>query len=201
MVGRVKVEEVGKSQHVTGDLVKCSLMFNTVRRDNWERVYTMSEAGYSTLMALAGPVLESSATVIASVPSLQCVKCQSVFSAGVAVKTREGYRCPNCGSSMVIDYQPDQVQGDEDEGVSLGIPACEMLDLTAITDTAARSSTPRTFSREASTEMMADSHAEKPYLGQELGISPVKSVVVTNLSDEFCSACCIHYKQNLVESI
>ena len=83
---------------------------------------------------------------------------------------------------MVIDYQPDQVQGDEDEGVSLGIPACEMLDLTAITDTAARSSTPRTFSREASTEMMADSHPEKPYLGQELGISPVKSVVVTNLS-------------------
>ena len=57
-----------------------------------------------------------------------------------------------------------------------------MLDLTAITDTAARSSTPRTFSREASTEMMADSHAEKPYLGQELGISPVKSVLVTNLS-------------------
>ena len=110
MVGRVKVEEVGKSQHVTGDLVKCSLMFNTVRRDNWERVYTMSEAGYSTLMALAGPVLESSATVIASVPSLQCVKCQSVFNAGVAVKTREGYRCPNCGSSMVIDYQPDQVR-------------------------------------------------------------------------------------------
>ena len=50
MVGRVKVEEVGKSQLVTGDLVKCSLMFNTVRRDNWERVYTMSEAGYSTLI-------------------------------------------------------------------------------------------------------------------------------------------------------
>ena len=74
MVGRVKAEEAGKSQHVTGDLVKCSLMFNTVRRDNRERVYTMSEAGYSTLMALAGPVLESSATVIASVPSPQCVK-------------------------------------------------------------------------------------------------------------------------------
>jgi len=182
MIGRVKGEEAGKSQHVTGDLVKCSLMFNTVRRDNRERVYTMSEAGYSTLMALAGPVLESSATASASVPSLQCVKCQSVFSAGVAVKTREGYRCPNCGSSMVIEYQADQVQGDEDEGVSLGIPACEMLDLTAITETTNRSSTPRTFSREPSTETMADSHAEKPYLGQELGISPVKSVVVTNLS-------------------
>jgi len=182
MVGRVKGEQVGKSQHVTGDLVKCSLLFNTVRRDNRERVYTMSEAGYSTLMTLAGPVLESSATASASVPSLQCVKCQSVFSAGVAVKTRQGYRCPNCGSSMVIEYQPDHVQGDEDEGVSLGIPACEMLDLTAITETANRSSTPRTFSREASTEMMADSHAEKPYLGQELGISPVKSVLVTNLS-------------------
>merc|ERR1719370_2850153 len=61
----------------------------------------------------------------------------------------------NCGSSMVIEYQADQVQGDEDEGVSLGIPACEMLDLTAITETTNRSSTPRTFSREPSTESMA----------------------------------------------
>lgn len=182
MVGRVKEEELGKSQHVTGDLVKCSLMFNTVRRDNRERVYTMSEAGYSTLMALAGPVLESSASASASVPSLQCVKCQSVFSAGVAVKSKQGSRCPNCGSSMVIESQPDQVHGDEEEGVSLGIPACEMLDLTAITETVNRASTPRTFSREASTEIMADSHAEKPYLGQDLNISPVRNVLVTNLS-------------------
>merc|ERR1719318_2006856 len=122
-----------------------------------------------------------SASASASVPHLQCVKCQSVFSAGVAVKTKAGSRCPNCGSSMVIESQPEQEQGDDDEGVSLGIPACEMLDLTAIAETANRASTPRTFSREASTEGVADSQPEKSYLDQELNISPVKSVV-TNLS-------------------
>jgi len=181
MVGRVNGGEVAKSQHVTGDKVKCALLFNTVRRDSRERMYTMPETGYSTLMALAGPVLESSASASASVPSLQCVKCQSVFSAGGAVKTKHGSRCPNCGSSMVIESQPDPDHVDDDEGVSLGIPACEMLDLMAIAETANRASTPRTFSREASTEWVADSQPEKSYLGQDLNISPVKSVV-TNLS-------------------
>jgi len=180
MVGRVS-DGVIKSQHVVGDKVKCALLFNTVKRDRRERMYTMSETGYSTLMALAGPVLESSASASAAVPSLQCVKCQSVFSVGGAVKTKSGFRCPNCGSSMVIESQPDPEQVDDDEGVSLGIPACEMLDLTAIAETANRASTPRTFSREASTEGVADSQPEKSYLDQELNISPVKSVV-TNLS-------------------
>ena len=91
MVGRVS-GGVTKSQHVLGDKVKCALLFNTVKRDSRERVYTMSETGYSTLMALAGPVLESSASASAAVPSLQCVKCQSVFSAGGAVKTKHGSR-------------------------------------------------------------------------------------------------------------
>eukprot|EP00092_Neocalanus_flemingeri_P010449 GFUD01011260.1.p1 GENE.GFUD01011260.1~~GFUD01011260.1.p1 ORF type:complete len:1434 (+),score=529.61 GFUD01011260.1:103-4404(+) len=180
MVGRVKGDRI-KSQHVLGDKVKCALLFNTVRRDSRERVYTMSEAGYSTLMALAGPVLETAASANASVPSLQCVKCHSVFSAGVAVKTKQGSRCPNCGSSMVIESQPDPEQEDEEEGVSLGIPACEMLDLTAIAETANRASTPRTFSRELSMEAVAESQPEKSYLGQELPISPIKSAV-TNLS-------------------
>ena len=150
-----------------------------MKRDSRERVNTVSETGYSTLMALAGPVLESSVSASAAVPSLQCVKCQSVFSAGGAVKTKHGSRCPNCGSSMVIESQPDPEQEDDDEGVSLGIPACEMLDLTAIAETANRASTPRTFSREASTECVADtdSQPEKSYLGQDLNISPVKTRV------------------------
>ena len=83
---------VTKPRHVLGDKVKCALLFNTVKRDSRERLYTMSETGYSTLMALAGPVLESSASASAAVPSLQCVKCQSVFSAGGAVKTKHGFR-------------------------------------------------------------------------------------------------------------
>ena len=79
MVGRVS-GGVTKSQHVLGDKVKCALLFNTVKRDSRERVYTMSETGYSTLMALAGPVLESSASASAAVPSLQCVSSASQCS-------------------------------------------------------------------------------------------------------------------------
>ena len=50
-------------------------------------------------MALAGSVLESSASVIASVQSLQCVKCKAVFR---AVKTKYGSRCLTRGSSIII---------------------------------------------------------------------------------------------------
>jgi len=180
MLGSVK--GVKKSQHVVGDMVRCALLFNTVRRDSRERVYTMTIAGYSTLMALAGPVLEAAASASSTTTSLQCVKCQSVFSTGGAVKTKHGTtRCPNCGSSMVIESQPDLGQGEEEEGISLGIPACEMLDMTAIEETTNRASTPMTYSREISVEGVSDSQPERPYLGQELTLSPVKTVM-TNLS-------------------
>ena len=53
------------------------LLFNTVRRDRRDRTYTMADASYSILMAVVGPVLEAAA---ASLPSLQCVKCQSMFT-------------------------------------------------------------------------------------------------------------------------
>ena len=111
MVGRGS-GGVSKSQHMLGDKVMCALLFNAAKRDSRERLYTMSETGYSTLMALAAPVLESSVSASAAVPSLPCVKCQSVFS-------------------MFIKSQPDpeQVQVDDEEGFSLAIPDCEMLDL------------------------------------------------------------------------
>jgi len=174
MIGRVSANE--KSEHVTGDRVKCALLFNTIRRDNRERIYTMSETSYSILMALAGPVLERSAVVNATIPSLQCVKCQSMFSASGAPKSKQGSICPNCGSSMIIECQTTDDQNEE-EGVSLGIPACEMLDLAAITDTSNRASTPRMFSKESSADGGVDSQPEQLYLGQEINISPVKKVI------------------------
>jgi hypothetical protein len=109
---------VTKSQHVLGDKVMCALLFNAVKLDSRERVYTMSETGYSSLMALAGPVLESSVSASAAVASLPCVKCQSMCSAGGVVKTKHDSRCPNCGSSMVIESQPGSEQVDAKEGVS-----------------------------------------------------------------------------------
>jgi hypothetical protein len=68
MVGRGS-GGVSKSQHMLGDKVMCALLFNAAKRDSRERLYTMSETGYSTLMALAGPVLESSVSASAAVPS------------------------------------------------------------------------------------------------------------------------------------
>ena len=113
-----------KSQHVLGDKVMCALLFNAVKLDSRKRVYTMSETGYSSLMALAGPVLESSVSASAAVPSLPCVKCQSMFSAGGVVKTKHDSRCPNCGSSMVIESQPGSEQVDAGRLFSSVQPHC-----------------------------------------------------------------------------
>jgi hypothetical protein len=60
---------VTKSQYVLGDKVMCTLLFIAVKSDSRERVYTMSETRYYTLMALSGPVLESSVSASAAVPS------------------------------------------------------------------------------------------------------------------------------------
>ena len=59
--------------------VTVHLMFNTVRRDRRDRTYCLSEADYAVLMVAAGPVLEATASAAASA-SLQCVKCQTIFS-------------------------------------------------------------------------------------------------------------------------
>ena len=39
-------------------------------------------------------------------------------------------RCPNCGSTMVIEA--DNKGGEYDEAVAVGIPVCEVLDLESI---------------------------------------------------------------------
>ena len=54
--------------------VKVMMMFNTVRRESRERVYLMSETGYSTLMTLVGSVLESAAQSSLRQACLQCVR-------------------------------------------------------------------------------------------------------------------------------
>ena len=43
-------------------------------------------------------------------------------------------RCPNCGSDLVLETEaaPAAAGDEEEEGVSLGIPACEMLDLAVM---------------------------------------------------------------------
>merc|ERR1719397_683390 len=120
----------GHQSHVCGDRVRAVMMFNTVRKDVREREYVMSEAGYSTVMALVGGVLEAAALASSGVSSLQCVKCQAVFT----WRGRGRADCPHCGSSMVLETE--QCRGEEEEEVSLGIPACEMLDLEAITEAA-----------------------------------------------------------------
>ena len=123
MVGRVDRDK---------DKIQCSLLFNTVRKDSRERLYTMSEAGYSTIMALVGGVLEAAAAKLAQSSCLQCVKCQAVWSAGDG---QQSSCCPICGSNMVLETAGDGQMGgqQEVEEVSLGIPACELLDLAAIT--------------------------------------------------------------------
>ena len=90
----------------------------------------MTEAGYSTLMARVGGVLEAASPRAAPVTSLQCVKCGLVWSAAAA------RLCPSCGSAMVLELEPAPgAEHAEDTGaVSLGIPACEMLDLAVISD-------------------------------------------------------------------
>ena len=125
-----EMELVGK---LDNDRVRAVLMFNTVRKDVRVREYVMSEAGYSTVMALVSEVLEAAALASSSLPSLECVKCQAVFSSRGEQADRAA-RCPHCGSTMVLETNNDQAE--EEETVCLGIPACEMLDLEAITESA-----------------------------------------------------------------
>ena len=124
-----EMELVGK---LDNDRVRAVMMFNTVRKDVRVREYVMSEAGYSTVMALVSEVLEAAALACSSLPSLQCVKCQAVFSS--RGDQGDTARCPHCGSTMVLET--NNTNTEEEETVCLGIPACEMLDLEAITETA-----------------------------------------------------------------
>ena len=70
------------SGHVIGDRVRVLMMFNTVRSEARERLYTMSEAGHATLMALTSGVLEAvtRASLVTRV-SLQCVRCGALWTA------------------------------------------------------------------------------------------------------------------------
>ena len=70
------------SGHVIGDRVRVLMMFNTVRSEARERLYTMSEAGHATLMALTSGVLEAvtRASLVTRV-SLQCVRCGGLWTA------------------------------------------------------------------------------------------------------------------------
>ena len=61
MIG--KVERNLQSQHVGGDVIRCAMLFNTVRKDSREREYYVPEVGYSTMMARLGSVLEAAAQV------------------------------------------------------------------------------------------------------------------------------------------
>ena len=58
------------------------MVFNTVRTEARERLYTMSEAGHATLMALTSGVLEAvTRGVMVTRLSLQCVRCGAVWTA------------------------------------------------------------------------------------------------------------------------
>ena len=48
-----------RSGHVMGDSVTVRMVFSTVRSEARERLYTMSEAGHATLMAVTSGVLEA----------------------------------------------------------------------------------------------------------------------------------------------
>ena len=48
-----------RSGHVMGDTVTVRMVFSTVRSEARERLYTMSEAGHATLMAVTSGVLEA----------------------------------------------------------------------------------------------------------------------------------------------
>ena len=159
-----KQEPSGRSDsHVAGDRVRTVMMFNTVRKDVRVREYVMSEAGYSTLMALVGSVLEAAAASSSVSGSLQCVKCLAVFS------WRSDQRCPYCGSSMVLEKEDSQ-QGEEEEELCLGIPACEMLDLEAITEAAG-------VEREESVTRLE----EEPEDGREMSVTAdIHSQLVTS---------------------
>ena len=58
-----------------------------------------------------------------------------MFTSPRTTKGDKGSRCPKCGSDMVIETEIVQNKTEEDEeGVSLGIPACEMLDLNVMVE-------------------------------------------------------------------
>ena len=62
--------------------VRVLMVFNTVRTEARERLYTMSEAGHATLMALTSGVLEAvTRGVTVTRLSLQCVRCGAVWTA------------------------------------------------------------------------------------------------------------------------
>lgn len=139
------LESCDMLQHSEDGQVTVHLCFNTVRRDRRERTYRMAEASYGRLMAATSAQLEqTSAGALSGLTSLQCVKCQSIFSQELAEEGRRRKKsleicCINCGSNMVIECgatatgpQGSQHVEEEAEGISLGIPVCEALDLEAI---------------------------------------------------------------------
>ena len=131
--------------------VTAHLLFNTVRRDRRERTYVLSEEGFSRLASATGSHLEEMSRGMSGLTSLQCVKCQSIFSQELAQSRRKKSLevcCINCGSNMVIEVETERDEGDE---IAVGIPVCEALDLESIL--------PQTTTR-----LHSDSIPEKTYL-------------------------------------
>ena len=60
--------------------VSVLMVFNTVRSEARERLYTMSEAGHATLMALTSGVLEAVTRSLGARLALQCVRCGAVWT-------------------------------------------------------------------------------------------------------------------------
>ena len=68
-----------------------------------------------------------------AMPSLQCVKCQSMVSHKEEGRGRRAeLRCPNCGSTMAMVIHADNVRGEGEDVVAVGIPVCEAFDLESI---------------------------------------------------------------------
>ena len=69
---------------------------------------------------------------------------------------RDDLKCPNCGSDKLLEREAghDDDDAEDEEGVSLGIPACEMLDLAVMTE-----------DTDAAADDTRHTPAERSYLG------------------------------------
>jgi len=166
------VKELGEGE------VRVALQFNTLRRDRRAREYVMSLASYSTLLSLCQQQLEAAKQAVgSSFSTLQCVRCQSLFSQSEDVGGDHGVLCPHCGSSMLIETQQHSQDTEQaaSEDVELAIPVCETLDLQKVMEgPLARASTPRELDAGCFPGDSAAAGEE-----EEPQVSPVKHLHVT----------------------
>ena len=94
------------------------------------------------------------------------------------------FRCPRCGSDMVLEREETHVSVQEEaEEVSLGIPACEMLDLAVMSETSSgggqnysSSPTERSFQHQSSSPILERHHhhhhqSSSPIMGPRVAMS------------------------------